>query len=81
MKQRRWWVAAVQFTGLGWYVATAIVVPTLAGAWLDGRLGVAPVFLLGGLAIGLGLAFYGGYRLMSSYLSGSRGREGNGRDG
>ena len=72
MKRRPWWVSAAQFTGLGWYVATAIVAPTLAGAWLDGRLGVSPVFLLGGLGLGLAAAFYGAFRMASGYLAGSR---------
>ncbi len=78
MKQRSWWVSAAQFTGLGWYIATAIVAPTLAGVWIDGRLGTAPLFLLVGLLGGVVLAFYGTYRLASSYLAGSGD---SGRDG
>ncbi len=72
MKRRSWWVSAAQFTGLGWYIATAIVLPTLAGVWLDGRAGTSPLFLLGGLLFGVVLAFYGVYRMASGYLTGSR---------
>ncbi len=75
MKQRPWWIAAAQFTGLGWWVATAIVAPTLAGAWLDGRIGSAPAFLLAGLALGLAAAAYGAYRMASGYLGGGRSSE------
>lgn len=72
MKRRAWWVTAAWFTGLGWYVAVAILAPTLAGAWLDGRLGASPAFLLAGLALGLASAFWGGYRMTAGYLSGAR---------
>lgn len=72
MRRRPWWVAAAQFTGLGWYIATAIVVPALAGVWLDERAGTAPLFLLAGVLAGTVLAFYGTYRMASGYLAGSR---------
>ncbi len=72
MKRRSWWVSAAQFTGLGWYIAAAIVLPTLAGVWLDDRAGTSPLFLLGGLLFGVVLAFYGVYRMASGYLTGSR---------
>ena len=71
MKHRAWWVSAAQFTGIGWYIAAAIVLPTLAGAWLDGRAGTSPLFLLGGVLFGVVLAFYGVYRMASRYLTGS----------
>ena len=71
MKRRSWWVSAAQFTGLGWYIAAAIVLPTLGGVWLDGKAGTSPLFLLGGLLFGVVLAFYGVYRMASGYLTGS----------
>ena len=71
MKRRSWWVSAAQFTGLGWYIAAAIVFPTLGGVWLDDRAGTSPLFLLGGLLFGVVLAFYGVYRMASGYLSGN----------
>lgn len=76
MRHRPWWVSAAQFTGIGWYIAVSIVLPTLAGAWLDDRAGTPPLFLLGGLLFGVVLAFYGVYRMASSYLvGGSRSEE------
>ena len=75
MKRRSWWVSAAQFTGLGWYIATAIVLPTLAGVWLDDRTGTSPLFLLAGVLFGVVIAFYGVYRMASGYLSSSSRRE------
>ena len=73
MKPRPWWVSAVQFTGIGWYVGTSIVVPTLVGAWLDGKTGLSPLFLLAGLFLGLAVAFYGTYRMLMTFLVEQRG--------
>lgn len=73
MKARPWWWALAQFTGLGWYIATAIVVPTLTGAWLDGKAGTAPLFLLVGVILGVVVAFYGTYKMASGYLTGRPG--------
>lgn len=72
MSNRRWWVSAAQFTGLGWWVAAAILLPTLGGAWLDGRLGASPLFLLTGLLLGLAVAFYGAHRMAAEFLDGGR---------
>lgn len=72
MSNRRWWVSAAQFTGLGWWVAAAILLPTLGGAWLDGRLGASPLFLLTGLLLGLAAAFYGAHRMAAEFLAGGR---------
>ena len=72
MSNRPWWVSAAQFTGLGWYAAAAILLPTLGGAWLDGRLGASPLFLLTGLLLGLAAAFYGTYRMAAEFLAGGR---------
>jgi F0F1-type ATP synthase assembly protein I len=61
---------AAQFTGLGWYIAAAIVAPTLLGVWVDGKVGSAPLFLLLGLLLGVVVAFYGTYKMASGYLGG-----------
>ena len=70
MRRRPRWVLAAQFTGLGWYIAAAIVAPTLLGVWVDGKVGSAPLFLLLGLLLGVVVAFYGTYKMASGYLSG-----------
>ena len=71
MNGRHWWITAAQFTGLGWYIALAIVAPTLGGVWLDRRAGTAPLFLLLGVLLGVTLAFYGAYHMSVTYLSGA----------
>lgn len=68
MNARPWWVLSAQLTGLGWYIATAIVAPTLIGVWLDGKTGTAPLFLLVGLMLGVLVAFYGTYRMAVTFL-------------
>ena len=72
MKGRPWWVSSLQFIGIGWYIATAIVLGTLGGWWLDRQVGSAPLFLLLGLALGLTVGFYGVYRMMMSFTSSQR---------
>ncbi len=59
-KRMRVW----QLVGMGWYIATCLVLGILAGIWLDQALHLAPVFMLIGLAVGLGLAFMGMYRML-----------------
>jgi ATP synthase protein I len=68
MNGRPRWVSAAQLTGLGWYIAAAIVAPTLFGVWLDGKAGTAPLFLLIGLLLGVLAAFYGIYRMTVTFL-------------
>lgn len=70
MNRRPWWVAAAQFAGLGWYMAAAIVLPTLGGVWLDRSVGTSPLFLLLGILLGVTLAFYGTYRMVAAFLTG-----------
>ena len=50
--------------GLGWYVAFCLVAGILGGLWLDQQLRLTPLFLLLGLAAGLGAAFWGIYRMV-----------------
>lgn len=54
----------VRLVGLGWYIAICLVVGILGGLWLDEQLGLKPLFLLLGLFGGLGIAFYGTYRMV-----------------
>lgn len=71
-ERRPWWVTGLQFTGVGWYIASAIVLGTLGGVWLDRQLGTSPLFILLGLAVGLTTAFYGTYRMLFKFLIGSK---------
>ncbi len=58
------WVGSLRYIGIGWYIATCIVVGILAGVWLDGKVGLAPLFTLVGLFLGLAAAFWGVYRTL-----------------
>ena len=78
MDQRPWWVTGVQFVGLGWVIAIAIVGGTLAGRFLDGWAGTSPLFLLLGLLLGIALAFYGTYRMAIRFMAGQD-SSGNGK--
>ena len=60
---------AVQLLGLGSYVAVCIAGGTIGGYFLDGALGTGKVLTLGGLALGLVAAFYGGYRMLMDTLA------------
>ena len=48
--------------GLGMQFFAAILFCVYAGNWIDRRLGSAPLFLLAGLFVGGGGAFYSSYR-------------------
>ncbi len=60
---------AVQLLGLGSYVAVCIAGGTIGGYFLDGALGTGKVLTLGGLALGLVTALYGGYRMLMDTLA------------
>lgn len=56
----------IRLVGLGWYIAVCLVVGILGGLWLDEQLGLKPLFLLLGLFGGLGIGFYGTYRMVAT---------------
>ena len=60
---------AVRLLGLGSYVAVCIAGGTIAGYFLDGLLGTGKILTLGGLALGLVAAFYGGYRMLMETIA------------
>ena len=59
---------ALALIGIGWYIATCIVIGTLAGLWLDGQTDTRPVFTLLGIFFGLASAGSGGYRMLQNVL-------------
>ena len=65
-KRRR--LVALQLLGLGWYVALCVTAGAVGGIWLDGRLGVAPLFTLLGVLLGTIAAFYGLYKMVKPLL-------------
>ena len=55
--------------GLGWLVALSIVGGIMLGVWIDGELGSSPLFMLIGLALGIGVAALGVHRALSSFFN------------
>jgi F0F1-type ATP synthase assembly protein I len=60
---------AIQLLGLGSYVATCIAGGTIGGYFLDEKLDTGPILTLTGLALGLLMAFYGGYRMLMDTIA------------
>jgi ATP synthase protein I len=67
--------AALRLTGVGFYVGICIVGGTLAGLWLDGKLGTRPWLMIGGLLLGVVVAFYGLYRMLKPLMNNKQDRE------
>ncbi len=63
-----WKSPVLNLIGIGSYLATAIVVPTVIGHYLDGRFGTEPVFTLVLLVVGLLAGFLGAYRQLQDVL-------------
>jgi ATP synthase protein I len=69
------WVTALRLTGVGFYVGACIAGGTLAGLWLDGKLNTRPLFMIGGLLLGVVVAFYGLYRMLKPLMNNSQDKE------
>ena len=69
------WAAALRLTGVGLYIAVCILAGTLAGLWIYGKLDTKPLFMLGGLVVGLALAVYGVYRMIRLLMNDKQDRE------
>ncbi len=61
--------------GIGWYFVVCIVGGIIGGLLLDRWLGTDPWLTMTGLALGLGLAFYGGYQMLMDVLQPRRDEE------
>ena len=59
---------AARLIGIGWYFAICIVFGIGGGVALDKWLDTTPWLTLLGLALGLFLAFYGGYQMLREVL-------------
>lgn len=60
---------AIQLLGLGSYVATCIAGGAIGGYFLDEALGTGRILTLAGLALGLVMAFWGGYRMLMDTIA------------
>ncbi len=54
--------------GIGWYFAVCIILGLVGGVLLDKVTGTEPLLTLIGLALGLFLAFYGGYQMLMEVI-------------
>jgi F0F1-type ATP synthase assembly protein I len=69
-----------RYAGIGIQFAVAIVVFLFLGQWLDRKFGTSPVFLMLGVFVGGGAAFYGMYRkLMADQEAAEEARKKGGR--
>ena len=59
----------VLFTEIGFTLLVTTLLGALAGYWLDGRLGTAPIFGLLGFLAGAGIGTYGIYKLVTRFLA------------
>ena len=74
------WVVALRLMGLGWYVASCIVLGIVGGLGLDKLVGTTPLFTLLGTVLGTILAFWGLYKLVRPIIYGARRGEFSDRD-
>jgi F0F1-type ATP synthase assembly protein I len=67
--------SASDFAGIGLQFAVSIILFVFAGQWVDRRLGTGPLFLILGMFLGAGGAFYSMYRkLMAAQKEDERNR-------
>jgi F0F1-type ATP synthase assembly protein I len=57
--------SGLEFAGLGFQFAAAIIVFLYLGKWLDAKFGTAPWLLLVGVFVGAGGGFYAMYRKLT----------------
>ncbi len=69
-----WLIVALRLTGLGWYIATCIVLGIIGGLWLGKLTGQVALLVLAGTILGSIVAFYGVYRMVLPAIYGSRRR-------
>ena len=60
---------ALRLTGLGWYVATCIILGVVGGVLIDKWLGLKPLFTLLGILFGTTSAFYGLFKMIQPLLT------------
>ena len=59
----------LRLTGLGWYVATCIVLGVVGGLFLDELAGTTPLFILLGTILGSVVAFLGLFKMVQPILN------------
>lgn len=69
------WGPAVRVIGIGWYIGLSIAGGTALGIWLDNELDTRPIITLVGLFLGLGVAVFGTYRMISPLIKEQQGKD------
>ena len=69
------WVKALRLTGVGFFIGICIVGGTFAGLWLDSKFNTEPLFMIGGLLLGLVVAVYGVYQMIRPLMNNSKDKE------
>jgi len=72
------WVLAARLMGIGWYIGLCVAGGILGGIWVDNKLGTSILFTLLGVGLGLVVALYGTYRMISPLMKEGRGDDNNG---
>lgn len=72
------WVVAGRLMGIGWYIGFCVAGGILGGIWLDKKLGTTIIFSLVGVVLGLVLALYGTYRIISPLMREGKDKGNNG---
>ncbi len=69
------WLVVLRLTGIGWYVATCIVIGVVGGLYLDNLTGTTPLFILLGTVLGSVIAFWGLYKMVQPILNASKAKD------
>lgn len=69
------WAAALRLTGVGFFIAACILIGAFGGLWLDNKFDTEPLFIIGGLLVGLVIAVYGVYRMIRPLMNNRQDKE------
>ena len=69
------WTIVLRLTGIGWYVATCIILGVVGGRALDNLIGTKPLFILLGIVLGFVVAGWGFYKMVQPILTASKGKD------
>jgi F0F1-type ATP synthase assembly protein I len=68
-------MAALRLVGVGFFIGGSIVLGVVAGLWLDSMLNTAPALAIVGLLLGIVVAFYGVYRMLTPLVKNKKNGE------
>ncbi len=69
------WVIAGRLIGVGWFIGISIAGGIIGGVYLDRWLETSVIFTLVGLFVGLVVAFWGTYRMISPLMREQQGKD------